>query len=200
MVEVEVKRRMPADERRAQIIDAAERLFGEAGYDSVRLDRIAEEVGVTKPILYRHFGSKQDLYIAVLARHGTDFDSFAMVVPDDGSMEERLRTVLDAWFGYVETHAYAWRMLFRDSGGGPAVGAVRAEVHSRARTVLAELIGELRQVPIPGREHEPLGEMLSMGMAGLVLWWIDDPDISRAAIVDSMTRVWAGLLSRHPGT
>lgn len=191
----EAKKRLPAGERRAQIIDAAGRLFGEEGYQSIQLDRIAAAVGVTKPILYRHFGSKQTLYIAVLERHRTDLDSFSMVIPPDGPMEQRIRTVMEIWFAYVEAHAYSWRMLFRDSGGGAEVQAVRRQVHARARTVLAELIGSLRLVPIPRRELEPLGEMMSMGMAGLVLWWMDDPAVSRSAIVDSMTRVWTGLLA-----
>ena len=45
------------------------------------------------------------------------------------------------------------------------------------------------------REHEPLAELLSMGMASLVLWWLDDPAADRGAIVDAMTRTWTGVLS-----
>jgi hypothetical protein len=61
--------------------------------------------------------------------------------------------------------------------------------------VLTELIGALAGDRIPAREHEPLAEMLSMGMASLVLWWLDDPAADRDAIVDAMTRAWAGVVS-----
>src|SRR6476661_5828022 len=180
--------RLPASERRALILDAAGRLFGAGGYDATRLEQVAAAAGVTKPILYRHFASKQDLYLALLARHGEDLPTFTAGLTFDGA-------VLDGWFAYVEAHAYSWRMLFRDSGGGPEVDAARRAVHQRARAVLTELIGAAAGDRIPRREHEPLAELLSMGMASLVLWWLDDPAADRGAIVDAMTRTWAGVLS-----
>jgi hypothetical protein len=94
----------------------------------------------------------------------------------------------------VETHHYQWTMLFRDSGGGPAIRAFRVEVHARARAVLAGLIDGLSQTPIPERELVPLAELMSMGMASLVLWWREQPAVPRAAVLDAMTRVWTGLL------
>ena len=187
-------RRLPPGERRALIVDAAGRLFGERGYDATRLDDVASAAGVTKPILYRHFDSKDELYLALLERHRDDLGSFAGAIPGQGPPEERLRIVLELWFAYVEAHSYAWKMLFRDSGGSPEIQAFRVDVHARARAVLVEMIRSLTEVPIPQRELEPLAELMSMGMASLVLWWMDNPGASRQAIVDAMTRVWAGLL------
>jgi AcrR family transcriptional regulator len=189
------RRRLPLEERRALIVEAAGRLFGERGYDGTRLDDVAAAAGVTKPILYRHFASKMALYLALLERHRGDLGSFAAVIPAKGPPQERLRTVLEVWVAYVEGHSYAWKMLFRDAGGGPDIEAFRLEVHARARTVLVEMIRSLSETPIPRRELEPLAELMSMGMASLVLWWMDNPGGSRPAIVDAMTRVWAGLLA-----
>jgi AcrR family transcriptional regulator len=188
-------KRLPPVERRALILDAAGRLFGAHGHDATRLDDVAAAAGVTKPILYRHFASKQDLYLAVLARHRDDLPTFTAGLTSAGPPEARLREVLDGWFAYVEAHAYSWRMLFRDRGGGPEVNAFRTVVHTRARDVLKGLIATAAGDRIPRREHEPLAELLSMGMASLVLWWLDDPASERDAIVDAMTRAWAGVLS-----
>jgi AcrR family transcriptional regulator len=185
-------RRLPPDQRRAVIVEAAGRLFGERGYDGTRLDDVAAAAGVTKPILYRHFADKERLYLALLERHRDDLDRFG--VPADGTLEERLRAVLEVWLDYVEAHAYAWRMLFRDTGGGPAVQAFRVQVHARARAVLAGMIGALAREAIPEREREPLGEMLSMGMASLVLWWMEEPGVQRADVLAALTRVWTRLL------
>ena len=185
--------RLPATERRALILDAAGRLFGARGYDATRLEEIAAAAGVTKPILYRHFASKQDLYLALLGRHRDDLPTFTAGLTLEGDVAARLRAVLDGWFAYVEAHAYSWRMLFRDHGGGPEVQAARGLVHQRARAVLTELIGAVAGDGIPAREREPLAEMLSM--ASLVLWWLDNPAAEREAIVDAMTRAWAGVLS-----
>jgi AcrR family transcriptional regulator len=190
-----VKRRLPTAERRAVIVDAAGRLFGEQGYDAARLDDIAAAAGVTKPILYRHFADKQSLYLALLARHRDDLPTFTAAMPTQGTVEERLRAVLDGWVAYVESHAYAWKMLFRDTGGGPQVQAFRTEVQSEARAVLARAIAALSAQPIPERELEPLAELMRMGMASTVLWWMDRPDVPREAVVGAITRVWTALLA-----
>jgi AcrR family transcriptional regulator len=189
------RKRLPTNERRALIVEAAGRLFGEHGYDGTRLDDVARAAGVTKPILYRHFADKTALYLALLARHRDDLGSFARAVPATGTMQERVRAVLVVWVAYVADHAYAWRMLFRDRGGGPEIQAFRVEVHAQARAVLVGMIRLLGEAEIPERELEPLAELMSMGMASLVLWSIDEPATSTDVIVDAMTRVWTGLLS-----
>jgi AcrR family transcriptional regulator len=196
MAATTVRRRLSSEERRATIVEAAGRLFGDRGYDASRLDDIAAAAGVTKPIVYRHFDTKRALYLALLERHRDDLASFAaMIDAEEGTADERLRTVLDVWLTYVEAHSYAWRMLFRDSGGGPEVEAFRLEVHARARAVLVGIIRTLSEVPIPRRELEPLAELMSMGMASVVLWWMENPSASRGAVLDAIARVWGGLLA-----
>jgi AcrR family transcriptional regulator len=189
------RQRLPVAERRAVLIEAAGRLFGERGYEATRLDEIAAAAGVTKPIVYRHFDSKRDLYLALLDRHRDDLAGFVASIPARGSTEERLRTVLEVWLDYVQARSYAWRMLFRDTGGGPEIAARRREVHARARAVLVEIIRSLAATPVPRRELEPLAELMSMGMAGLVLWWIEDAAISRRAVLDSLMTAWVKLLA-----
>ena len=193
------RKRLPTGERRALIVDVAGRLFGERGYDATRLEDVAAAVGVTKPIVYRHFGSKTELYLALLARHRDDLSSFAPAMPAEGTLEQRLRAVIEVWVAYVETHSYTWRMLFRDTGGGSEIQAFRVEVHERARAVLVEIIRAFDERSIPRREVEPLAELVSMGMAAVVLWWLDNPGTPRAAIVDAITRVWTGLLGADRG-
>ena len=190
-----VRRRLPTAERRALIVEAAGRRFGEHGYDASRLDDIAAAAGVTKPILYRHFADKEALYLALLERHRDDLPTFTAAMPAHGTLQERLRAVLDGWVAYVEAHGYAWRMLFRDTGGGARVQAFRAEVQSEARAVLVQAIRALSPRPIPEPEIEPLAELMRMGMASTVLWWMDRPDVPRDAVVDAITRVWSGLLA-----
>jgi AcrR family transcriptional regulator len=188
-------RRIPADERRALIVRAAGHVFARDGYAGARIEDIAAAAHVTKPIVYRHFDSKRDLYLALLDRHRDDLAGFVASIPAAGSTEERLRAVLEVWLGYVETRSYAWKMLFRDTGGGPEIAARRREVHARARAVLVEVIRSLAATPVPRRELEPLAELMSMGMAALVLWWIEEAAVSRAAVLDSLTTAWVKLLA-----
>jgi AcrR family transcriptional regulator len=189
-----IRRRLPPAQRRASIVEAAGRLFGERGYEATRLEDVAAAAGVTKPILYRHFSSKRDLYIALLERHRADLSSFAGVIPSEGSVEERLAAVLDVWLDYVEAHSYAWRLLFRDTGGDEEVVTYRAEVHEEARRVLAQIIKTFAGDRIPRRELMPLAELLSMGMGSLVLWWIEGANVSRAAVRAAMLRAWTGVV------
>ena len=60
--------------------------------------------------------------------------------------------------------------------------------------MLAGLIRHLAPAPFPERELEPLAELLSMGMASLVLWWIETPGLEREAVLDALVRVWTGVL------
>ena len=108
--------------------------------------------------------------------------------------------MLEVWLDYVRAHGYAWRMLFRDTGGGEEVRAFRVEVHAEARAVLVGLIRHLAPAPVPERELEPLAELLSMGMASLVLWWIETPGVEREAVLDAIARVWTGVLTPRDGS
>ena len=185
------KKRLPAAERRELILSAAGRLFGDRGYAQVTLDEIAAEANVTKPMLYRHFDSKKALYLALLERHREDLPRFFERVPADLPYEKRVEAILETWFDYVSSHGYAWRMIFRDSGGDAEVHAVRRDNQDRARDVLAGFIRA--QKGVPRREAEPLAEFLRAGGAGLALWSLDHPEVSRRTLVATASRVLAAL-------
>ena len=61
--------RLPRDERRGQLLIVASDVFVDRGYHAAGMDEIADRAGVSKPVLYQHFTSKLELYLAVLARH-----------------------------------------------------------------------------------------------------------------------------------
>src|SRR6478672_9208317 len=187
------RRRLRADERRAQVMETAGRLFGERGYGGVTLDEVAAAAGVTKPVLYRHFPSKKALYLALLERHRADLPRFFERVPTDLGFEERIEAILETWFAYVEEHGYAWRMLFRDSGGGDEIRAFRLATQDRAREVLAGFIRG--QKAVQRREAEPLAEFLRAGGAGLALWSLDHPEVPRAELVGAAKRVLSAVVA-----
>ena len=189
------KPRLPAAERRELILRAAMNRFGPSSYDGTRLEDVAADAGVTKPILYRHFGSKKDLYLAVLARHREDLPGFVEDLPADTPVDELARAILDGWLAYAYENRQRWRMLFRDEGGDEEVHRARIEVHERAREVLAEFLGGHPGFDIPPDQVIPTAELLSQGLAALVLWWAEQPDVPRATLVDVATRVVAGIAS-----
>jgi AcrR family transcriptional regulator len=187
------KPRLPAAERRELILHAAMNRFGATGYDQARLEDIAADAGVTKPILYRHFGSKKGLYLAVLDRHREDLPTFLADLPTDLPFDELVRTILDGWLAYAYENQKRWRMLFRDHGGDEDVQRARAGVHERAREVLAAFFAGHPGFTIPADQVEPTAELLSHGLAATVLWWSDHPEVPRATLVEVATRAITGL-------
>jgi AcrR family transcriptional regulator len=192
------RKRLRSAERRAVIMEAAGRLFGERGYAATTLDEIAAAAGVTKPVLYRHFASKKALYIALLERHREDLPGFFARLPAGLSVEERMEAVLETWFAYVGERGYAWKMLFRDTGGGAEIEAFRRATQDRAREVLAAFIRGQSGVSVRSREVEPLAEFLRAGGAGLALWSLDHPEVPRKDLVAVAKQVFAGLAA-SPG-
>jgi AcrR family transcriptional regulator len=117
------KSRMPRDERRAQLLAAALEVFTSAGYHAAAMDEIADRAGVSKPVLYQHFPSKLDLYLAVLDTH---IDSLVFAIqraiqstPDNSI---RVQATIAAYFDFIEADGEAFRLLFEsDMNVEPAV-------------------------------------------------------------------------------
>ena len=117
------KARLPRDERRAQLLAAALEVFTSAGYHSAAMDEIADRAGVSKPVLYQHFPSKLDLYLAVLDTH---IDSLVFAIqkaiqstPDNA---KRVQATIGAYFDFIEAEGEAFRLLFEsDMNVEPAV-------------------------------------------------------------------------------
>ena len=85
-------------------------------------------------------------------------------------------------------------MLFRDRSGDEEIQALRLRVNLRAREVIAGLHQAARRRAHPGRQVEPTAEALTNGLAGLALWWIDNPDVPKGVPVDVGTRIVTATL------
>jgi AcrR family transcriptional regulator len=188
-------RRIPAEERRALILLAAGRAFARDGYAGARIEDIAAAAHVTKPIVYRHFASKKALYMALLEKHEADLPGFIEAIDPDGlPLDELVRAILEHWFDYVRENQHAWFMLFRDRSGDEEIQALRQRVNLRAREVIAAFASEFADGRIPADQIEPTAEAITNGLAGLALWWIDNPEVPKEVPVDVGTRVvTAGL-------
>ncbi len=182
-----VKRRMSGPDRRALILREAGRLFARHGYAGTRLDDVAAAANVTKPIVYRHFESKKALYLALLAKHRDDLPTFLE--------RGELPSILDHWLDYVRENSHAWVMLFRDSSGDEEVREVRRQVSLRAREVLAGFIAGRPGSRIPPEQVEPTAELLTSGLAGLALWWIDHPEVPKPVVAAVAGRISEGALA-----
>ncbi len=173
--------RLARPERRDLVLRAGAGEFGRRGYAAARIEDIARAAGVTKPIVYRHFESKKGLYLALLRKHETDLPTFVA-----GARATSPEAILEVWLDYVRENSHAWLMLFRDRSGDDEIQAVRAEVSVTARQVLAAFVAQ-RRPDLDQAEVEPMAEMISSGLAGLALWWIDRPQTPKAVVLSVAT-------------
>jgi AcrR family transcriptional regulator len=125
------RRRVPRAEREQQILEAAEEVFAERGFQATSMDEISLRVGVSKPMLYEYFTSKEGLLLACVARIRADLHEATLT-----ALEEALpagpRTVLEAglraYFDFADRHGRAWAVLLNESviAAGPAEEAIEA--------------------------------------------------------------------------
>ena len=182
---------MSAGARREVIRRQGANLFARDGYAATRLDDVAAAAGVTKPMIYRHFDSKKDLYLSILRRHEDDLARF--IDPGAGPTDRGVEAILDGWLDYVAENSDAWLVIFRDRTGDPEIERARRRVSGRAGEVLAAFL----RASAPGLDPklvEPTADFLRSGLAGLVLWWIDHPDTPRETVHATATRACAAVL------
>jgi AcrR family transcriptional regulator len=190
---------MTAAARRELIERAATEVFAEAGYHGASMEEIARRSGVSPPVVYDHFASKEDLHRRLLERHFAELRAiWREQLPGDEPAEQRFHRSIDAWFSYVQSHAYAWRMLFRDTTGEPGIEAIRREVAEASKEQLLPLVArEPGMEQLAGADEESLTmswEALRSLIQGLALWWYDHQHVPREKVVAAaMNAVWLGF-------
>jgi len=134
--------RLPRDQRRAQLLDAASEVFTTRGYHAAAMDDIAEAAGVSKPVLYQHFGSKLDLYLALL---DASCDRLIEVVHESLASTEknadRVEATMDAFYEFVSSAGGEFRFVFEsDLTGERQVQARLERVNSEIADMVASII------------------------------------------------------------
>ena len=122
------RRRLGRAERERQILDAAVAVFGERGFQQASMDAVAERVGVTKPVLYTHFGSKDGLLLACIGRARAELLQVTMAaVAAATSPEDALRRGTRAFFDYLDEQGPAWMLLYSETTGGDGIESIRQQ-------------------------------------------------------------------------
>jgi AcrR family transcriptional regulator len=134
--------RTPRAEREEQMIVAASRLFAERGFGGCSMDDIAEASGITKPMLYAYFDSKEGLFAACAQRAGEDLQQELRAVSEreDLTPDKQLWEGILRVFRFVEEHHDGWLLLYPD--GGTAGGSIGSGA-AAARDAMGDLLTEL---------------------------------------------------------
>lgn len=190
--------------RRAEFVEAALKALDEHGPE-LAMEDVAVAAGVTKPVLYRHFADKADLYLA-LGQRGTEllFSRLVPAINSELAPVPRIRMALHAFFGVIEEHPNLYRLLARGSFTEKAVDAdVVAEDKELIATALTALLGDyMRMFNMDSGAAEPW----AYGIVGMVQntgeWWLERRSMSRDSVVEYLTQIiWAAIdgLARQQG-
>ena len=189
---------MPRERREQLILDVAGRVFARAGYESAPMDEIAEMAGVSKPMLYAYFGSKEGLYLAYLERSGGELlERLVGAAPPDDQSAAGLKARISEFLAFVEEHADGWRVLFREAASTRPF----AERVARLRERIADAVR--RMIEGSGLEYAPpASDAIAHAIVGagesLANWWLDHPELERDQVAAWYVGVVQAVLAGHP--
>jgi len=187
--------RLPRDQRRGQLLVVASDVFVDHGYHAAGMDEIADRAGVSKPVLYQHFSSKLELYLAVLHRHVDNLVSgVQQALRTTTDNRQRLYEAVQAFFDFIEHDSQGYRLIFEnDYVTEPEVAAqVRVATESCIDAVFALISADSGLDPHRAR-------MIAVGLVAISVdsarYWLDsDRPISKSDAVEGTVQfAWGGL-------
>jgi AcrR family transcriptional regulator len=186
-------------DRRTVLLEAADRVVRREGPDA-SMNVIAAEAGITKPILYRHFGDKGGLYRALAAGYiETLLASLRTALVTRGGLEARTRATVDAYLAAIEESPQVYRFLV--SRAAVEEPGVRGQVEGFVRRFGDELANGIRHEPALGPVTPLRAAVWAHGIAGMVQaagdWWLDHAEVPRPVVVDELSALLvAGFATR----
>ena len=138
---------MTGPQRREQLVDVGRALFAERGFEGTSVEQISEAAGVSKPVIYEHFGGKEGLYAVVVDREiqallGQITDA---LTEHEGNARALLEAAALALLDYIETSTDGFRILVRDSPPGQSTGSFASLISDIATQVEHILAAEFRR-------------------------------------------------------
>jgi len=178
---------MPRERREQLILDVAGQVFARAGYHSASMDEIADLAGVSKPMIYAYFDSKERLYLAYIERAGRDLEQrLISASAPDRRPASILRARITEFLAFVEEHGDGWRVLFREVGSTQPIAEHVAEIRERIAAAIRSMI-EAGAGSWPGY-GPPMSDAIAHALVGagesLANWWLDHPDVGRDQVAD----------------
>ena len=193
---------MTGTERREQLIGVGRRVFAERGVADATVEEIAAAAGVTKPVVYEHFGGKEGLYAVVVDRETRAMiDHIAGALVADGSPRELFERTVVAQLEYIRDNPDGFRVLVRDAPSWHSTGSLASLMSDIATQIEHELARVMRRREIDPR-FAPIYAQMLVGMAALTGdWWLEHgQEFSADEMAAHMVNLaWNGLTGLDPG-
>ncbi|MCZ7631476.1 MAG: TetR/AcrR family transcriptional regulator [Microthrixaceae bacterium] len=186
--------RLPAAERREQLIEVATSVFAEQGFHTTSMNDVAEAAGVTKPVLYQHFSSKRNLFLELLTDIGDQLrERIAKATASAPGPRQQIEAGFRAYFDYMEANTDAYRVLF---GAGVRRDPEFASLTQAVEESIAEAIAELIVVDgHPAEDRELIAHtIVGMTEAASRYWIAHDREPPLDQLSEAVARLaWSGL-------
>jgi AcrR family transcriptional regulator len=191
--------RMTGKERREQLLDIGRTVFAAKGFDGTSVEEIADKAGVSKPVVYEHFGGKEGLYAVVVDREVSRLLDRITVSLVGNHPRELLEQAAGSLLRYIEEETDGFRILVRDSPVASSGGTFASMISDIATQVEHVLAGQFK-----GRGYDPkLAGLYSQALVGMVAltgqWWLDARKPKRDEVAAHLVNLaWNGLSHLEP--
>jgi AcrR family transcriptional regulator len=166
---------MPRAEREKEMLEAAGQAFARSGFHDASMDAIAQAAGISKPMLYNYFGSKQGLYGAYIERSGRALLKSMREADSRGApAAQRLYAGILAFLTYAEERSAGWTILHRET---LAQGGVVAEELSGLRERVTQMLTTLF-------DDEAFAHAFAGAGESLASWWLEHPEQPKERIAN----------------
>jgi AcrR family transcriptional regulator len=185
---------MTGKERREQLLDVGRQLFAERGFEATSIEEVASRAGVSKPVVYEHFGGKEGLYAVVVDREMQNLLARVTGALTAGHPRELLEQAALALLDYIEQQTDGFRILVRDSPVTSATGNFSSLIGDIASQVEYILAAEFQT---RGYDAE-LASLYSQALVGMVAltgqWWLEARKPEKDEVAAHLVNLaWNGL-------
>jgi AcrR family transcriptional regulator len=190
---------MTGKERRAQLLDVGRRLFAERGLDGTSIEEIAARAGVSKPVVYEHFGGKEGLYAVVVDREVERFLTMATTLLEGEDTMAKFELAAVELLKYIQENSDGFRILVRDSNptsGSGTFASLISDIASQVEHILGDVLKTRGYDP----KLAPVYAQMLVGMvASAGQWWLDarKPKLEEMA-AHLVNLAWNGLSQLDP--
>lgn len=188
-----VRQRMTGKERREQLISIGRSVFAERGFEGTSVEEIAQRAGVSKPMVYEHFGGKEGLYAVVVDREMLSLEKVITDSLSHGRSRVRIEQAVIALLTYVEEETDGFRILVRDSVPG------QDQSYS---TLLNTAVGQVSHILETSFDRTGLDPEVAIlygqalvGMVSMTAqWWLDEREPRKEVVAAHIVNLcWNGL-------
>jgi AcrR family transcriptional regulator len=191
----DLERARRREQRREELLDVADRVIQRRGTD-VSMDEIASEAGITKPVLYRHFGDKDGLWEALTHRYVDELTSVLRPAAETTEGRARLAATIDAYLSYVELEPERYRFLLTASGQSRTSPLVAEFRRRQVADCLFTAVDSLRRAGLDPGFAEPWAHCVSGMIRSAGISWLETRALPREQLVEYLTTIlWDGFSS-----